>query len=399
MEEKEISYIINELGEDRENYFQAITPPIFQTSNFAFQNVHDLRLALKDESSTYLYSRSKNPTVEILEKKIAALEGGEDCLVTNSGVGAIFIAVLANVKAGDHIISVKHPYTWAQNMFEKILPRFGITTTFVDGRDIQNFKHNIRDNTALIYLESPNSWSFYIQDLRAVASLAREHQILTICDNSYASPMYQRPLEFGIDLTVQSATKYLNGHSDVVAGTISGSKNLIDKIFYSEYLNTGIGAPPQNAWLMLRGLRTFPIRMKQISATAIRVMEYLKTVQKIESISFPWDPDFGQYDLVRKQMTGSGGLMSFILKEKNPEKIEGFCEAFRHILIAVSWGGHESLVMPSIATIQRKEFDPENPDHRKIRLFVGLEDANYIIEDLKRSFATLKRQKAYIHQQ
>src|SRR6476469_5060343 len=156
----DLSYIINELGEDRDQYFNAISPPIVQTSNFAFKKVDELRQAFKDEMGGYLYSRGLNPTVDILRKKLAALDGAEDCLVFGSGAAAIFAGVLANVKSGDHIVSVRNPYTWAQKMFDVVLPRFGVTTTYIDGRLIKNFEQAIQANTTLIYLESPNSWDY-----------------------------------------------------------------------------------------------------------------------------------------------------------------------------------------------------------------------------------------------
>src|SRR5689334_6630139 len=204
----DLSYILNELGEERENYFNAISPPIVQTSNFAFRKVDDLAMALDDEMSRYLYSRGLNPTVEILRKKMAALDGAEDCLVFNSGAAAIFASILANVKSGDHIVSVKAPYTWAQRTFDVILPRFNVSTTYIDGKKIENWEKATKPNTALYYLESPNSWDFALQDLKAVASLARSKNILTIIDNSYCTPIYQRPIEMGIDLSLQTATKY-----------------------------------------------------------------------------------------------------------------------------------------------------------------------------------------------
>ena len=169
-EKKSLSFIINELGEDRELYFNAIAPPIIQTSNFAFNKVNDLRKAFEDEYSTYLYSRGINPTVNILCKKLAALDGAEDCLVFNSGASAIFASVFANVKSGDNIISVNKPYTWAQKMFNEILPRFNITTTYIDGTLIENFRSAILPDTSLIYLESPNSWDFALQDLKQLQS-------------------------------------------------------------------------------------------------------------------------------------------------------------------------------------------------------------------------------------
>src|ERR1041385_6477186 len=169
----ELSYILNELGEDRDNYFNAVSPPIVQTSNFAYKTVADFRRGLADEYYTLIYSRGNNPTVNILRKKLAALDGAEDCLVFNSGASAIFAAVFANVKSGDHIVSVKAPYTWAQRMFDVILPRFGVTTTYIDGTSAENWEHATESNTTVYYLESPNSWDFALQDLQAVASLAK----------------------------------------------------------------------------------------------------------------------------------------------------------------------------------------------------------------------------------
>src|SRR5215213_6316746 len=183
----DLSYIFNELGEEREQYFNAISPPIAQTSNFAFRKVADMRRAFEDEMGGYLYSRGLNPTVDILRKKLAALDRAEDCLVFNSGAAAIFAGVFANVKAGDHIVSVRQPYTWAQKMFDFILPRFGVTTTYVDGRETKNFEEALRPNTTFIYLESPNSWDYALQDLEGIASIAKQKGILTMVDNSYCT--------------------------------------------------------------------------------------------------------------------------------------------------------------------------------------------------------------------
>lgn len=387
---KEVSYIINELGEDRTDYFNAIAPPIIQTSNFKLKTVDELRAAFADESSTYLYSRGINPTVDILRKKLAALDGAEDCLVFNSGAAAIFAAVLANIKSGDHIVSVREPYGWAQKMFNNILPKFGVTTTYIDGKDIENFERAILPNTTLIYLESPNSWDFQLQDLKAVAELAKAEDIITICDNSYCSPLFQQPITFGIDLVLQSATKYIGGHSDVVAGVLSGSKTMIRKIFESEYLNIGSGIQPFNAWLLIRGVRTLPVRLERLSNSTMAVVEFLKSDSRIEKLIFPFDADFPQYELAQKQMTGACGLLSFILKTESVFEIENFCNSLKNILMAVSWGGHESLIIPRCAGISRNDFDSKNEQHRMMRLYVGLEDANYIIDDLKQAFEKMR---------
>jgi cystathionine beta-lyase/cystathionine gamma-synthase len=385
----DVSYILNELGEDREAYFNAVAPPIIQTSNFAFNKVNDLRKAFADEASTFLYSRGNNPTVTILSKKLAALDGAEDCLVFNSGAGAIFAAVFANVKSGDHIISVDKPYSWAQKLFNELLPRFNVNTTYVDGRDVENFKNAIQPNTKIIYLETPNSWSFYLQDLKEVAKLARQKNIITICDNSYCSPLYQKPIELGIDMTLQSATKYIGGHSDVVAGVLCGSKKMMNKIFNGEFMNIGIGTTPFNAWLLIRGLRTLKIRLEKISATTLQIINYLKQHPKVESAVFPFDEDFPQYQLAKEQMSGACGLFSFTIKANTVEQVEKFCEGLQHILMAVSWGGYESLIIPGCASVRPDEFDHANPDHRKMRMYVGLEEADYLIEDLERGFEKL----------
>jgi cystathionine beta-lyase/cystathionine gamma-synthase len=387
----DISYIINELGEDRDEYFRAIAPPIMQTSNFAFSKVADLRSSFEDEYSTWLYSRGLNPTVEILRKKLAALDGAEDCLVFNSGAAAIFAAVLANVGAGDHIISVRNPYTWAQKMFDVILPRFNVSVTYVDGTDVKNFEAALRRDTRLIYLESPNSWFYELQDLAAVASLAKKHKVVTICDNSYCTPLYQKPVAMGIDLVLQSATKYIGGHSDTVAGVLSGSSEMIKKIFNSEYLNIGSGIQPFNAWLLIRGLRTLPARLERATRTTQQVVDFLKQHPLVEKLYFPLDPGFPQFGLARQQMTGACGLLTIILKVNEGRAIEQFCESLKHILMAVSWGGHESLIIPKYAGIRPEDFNPADPAHRSIRLYVGQEDAEYLIADLAQALDAISR--------
>jgi cystathionine beta-lyase/cystathionine gamma-synthase len=382
---KDISYIINELAEDRESYFNAIAPPIMQSSNFAFKSIAALRTAFEDEMGGYLYSRGLNPTGDILRKKLAALDQAEDCLVFGSGAAAIFAGVLANVKAGDHIVSVKSPYTWAQKMFDVILPRFGITTTYVDGTDTKNFEAALKPYTTLIYLESPNSWTFAIQDLKEVVALAKAHNIVTMIDNSYCTPIYQRPIALGIDLSMQTATKYISGHSDTLGGVLSGSHIMIKKIFDSEYLNVGSGISPFNAWLLLRGLRTLPARLERITETTKKVLEFLKTHPKIDKVLFPLDGSFPQYQLARTQMDGACGLMTITLKNGTMESITRFCESLRHFFIAVSWGGHESLVIPKCAGLLPGDFDKDNIEHQYIRIYTGLEEPTYLIDDLNQA--------------
>ena len=385
----DLSYILNELGEDRENYFNAIAPPIIQTSNFAFRKVDDLRKAFEDEMGGYLYSRGLNPTVDILRKKLAALDGAEDCLVFNNGAAAIFAGIFANIKSGDHIVSVKAPYTWVQRMFDVILPRFGVSTTYIDGTKMENWEQETRSNTTLFYLESPNSWDYALQDIKAVASFAKSKNIISFIDNSYCTPIYQRPIEMGIDLVMQTATKYIGGHSDTLGGILSGSNAMIRKIFESEYLNIGSGIQPFNAWLLIRGLRTLPARIDRITKSTTEVVQFMKKHSKVESIIFPFDESFPQYHLAKQQMKGACGLFTFILKTNKMESIVKFCESLQHIMMAVSWGGHESLVIPKCAGIDPKNFDAANKEHRYVRMYVGLEDPAYLIADLEQALAGL----------
>jgi len=382
MNESEWSYIINELGEDREHYFNAVAPPIIQTSNFAFRKVDDLRRAFEDEMGSYLYSRGVNPTINILRKKLAALDAAEDCLVFNNGAAAIFAGVLANVKSGDHIVSVQKPYTWVQRMFDMILPRFGVSTTYIDGTELANWEKATLPSTTFYYLESPNSWEYQLQDLAAVAQLARSRGIVTLIDNSYCSPLYQQPIPMGIDLAMQTATKYISGHSDTLGGVLSGSHQMMKKIFDSEYLNVGSGIQPFNAWLLLRGLRTLRPRLERITSTTQQVLAYLKQHPAIQEVLFPMDPDFPQFDLAKRQMRGACGLITVVLKVATMKQIIDFCEGLKHMLMAVSWGGHESLAIPKCASIPAEQFDPKLREHRMVRLYVGLEDASYLIADL-----------------
>lgn len=385
----DLSYILNEFAEERENYFNAVSPPIMQTSNFIFNTVDEMRNAFADEYSVFLYSRGKNPTVEILRKKLAALDGAEDCLVFGSGAAAIFASVFANVKSGDHIVSVNKPYTWAQRMFDVILPRFGVTTTYIDGTNIENFERAILPNTTIIYLESPNSWDYALQDLKAVAELAKAENIITIIDNSYCTPLYQKPIEMGIDISMQTATKYISGHSDTLGGVLSGSAAMMERIFNSEYMTIGSGISPFNAWLLIRGLRTLPARLDRITASTKKVVDYLIQHPKVESLLFPLHESFPQYKLAKAQMGGACGLLTFTIKAENIKQIEKFCEDLQHIFMAVSWGGHESLIIPKCSGIKPEEFDTTNKEHRMIRLYVGLEEPEYIIKDLQQAFDKL----------
>ncbi len=375
----DISYILNVLGEDRENYFNAVAPPIMQTSNFAFKTVEEFREATKNELQSHFYTRGNNPTTEILRKKIAALEKTEDCLLFSSGVAAIAAAILNTVKNGDHVICVESPYSWTSYLLKNIAPQYGITTTFVDGKNIENFTAAIRANTKLIFLESPNTFWFDLQDIRAVTDLAKKHRITTAIDNSYCTPLYQQPYTLGVDLVCHTATKYLSGHSDVVAGVICGSKEKIDSIFRNEYMTFGAVLSPHDAWLMLRGLRTLPLRLEQSVSSTEKVIAHFMEHEKVEKIIYAFHPAHPQFELAKKQMKRGGGLFAMLLKTNDPKKIENFCDHLNRFLLAVSWGGYESLVFP--ACIKTGSDYPVN----FVRFYIGLEAPEVLIADIEQA--------------
>ena len=378
------SFIINQLAEDRENYFHAVAPPVIQTSNFAYPTVDEFVHAITNEKDEHIYTRGNNPTVTMLAQKMAALEGAEDCLMVGSGAAAITNAVMSQVNAGDHIISVRNPYTWAAHLMTKILPRFGIETIFVDGTNIRNFENACTGKTKLIYLESPNSWTFELQDLAAIAKFAKAGGTVTVIDNSYCTALCQRPIDLGIDLVIYSATKYYNGHSDVVAGAICGSKEKITQIFHNEFMTFGNILAPQNAWLMLRSLRTLPIRLKQSSESSLKVLDFLGSSPKIERIWYPFSDNSPQTELAKRQMKMPMGMFTIGLKTRDVSAIKRFCESLRHFLIAVSWGGHESLIMPKCAFVPA-----DDPQVSMIRFYIGLEDADVLIDDLTNALSQL----------
>lgn len=377
----DISYILNHLGEEREEYYGAVAPPVFQTSNFCFKTVAEMREKLKRELETPFYSRGFNPTVSVLRKKVAALEQAEDALVFSSGSAAVAAAVMSVVKAGDHVVCVEKPYSWTNNLLTKYLSKYGVTTTFVDGKELINFENAIQANTKLIYLESPNSLTFEVQDIEAVATLAKSKNICTIIDNSYNSPINQQPITFGIDMVIHSATKYLNGHSDVVAGVVCGTKERIMKMMAEEYMTIGGIISAQDAALILRGLRTLELRVNRSAESTKKIVAFLENHPKIKRINYPFSSNNPQLDLAKKQMKRGGALFSIVLNAEKTEQIETFCDSLKRFLMATSWGGYESLIFPICALGASKSF--ENPlPWNLVRLYIGLEDADVLIEDL-----------------
>ena len=385
----DINEILIHLGEDREKYFNAVAPPIIQTSNFAFKSVEELREKISEEMDNHVYSRGNNPTVKILRQKIAALEHAEDALVTSSGAAAIAIATMANVSAGDHIICIDKPYSWTNKLISKMLARFGVEYTFVDGRDINNIKSAIKNNTKVLFLESPNSLTFELQDLEACARLAKAHGIITIIDNSHCSPIFQNPIDFGIDLVVHSGTKYINGHSDVVIGVVCGSKELISKIFHSEFMTLGVNISPNDAAMAIRGLRTIDLRVRKSDASALEIYNFLVSHDKVEKVIYTMSSDFPQAELAQKQMRGNGGLLTLALKTDSKESVMRFTRSIKRFLIAVSWGGYESLMIPSITFHDMPGIEDSPIPWTFVRLYIGLEDPEYLIKDLDQALNSI----------
>jgi len=378
----DINDILIHYGENREKYFNAVAPPIIQTSNFAFASVNELRDQIMTEFDSHVYTRGNNPTVKILRDKIAQLEHAEDCLVTSSGAAAIAVATMAQVSAGDHIICVDKPYSWTYKLISNMLAKFNVEYTFVDATDISNIEAAIRPETKVLFLESPNSLTFELQDLEAYAQLAKKNDIVTIIDNSHCSPIFQNPIDFGIDIVVHSATKYINGHSDVVMGAVCGTREMIKKIFHSEFMTLGVNISPNDAAMAIRGLRTIDLRVKRSDDSCRTIVDQLKKHPKVDRVIYTLDENFPQRDLVKKQMKGNGGLFTLVLDATSKEEVYRFTDAIKKFLIAVSWGGYESLMIPSIAFHDMPGMEDSPIPWTYIRFYVGLEDPEYLLEDL-----------------
>lgn len=384
----DISYILNHLGEDRENYYGAVASPVFQSSNFCFKTLEEMREKLTRELETPFYTRGYNPTVATLRKKVAALEGAQDALVFSSGSAAVAAAVMSVLKAGDHVVCVQKPYSWTNNLLTKYLSKYGVTYTFVGGGEVAVFERAIQENTKLIYLESPNSLTFEMQDIESIVTLAKHKSITTIIDNSYNSPLNQSPIKMGVDIVLHSGTKYLNGHSDVVCGVVCASHERIMKMFAEEYMTIGSCISPHDAWLVLRGLRTLELRVNKSAETAQKVSDFAENHPKIKKVYYPFSSKNPQLALAQKQMKQGGGLLSLVIDAKDEAGMERFCNSLTRFLMATSWGGYESLVFPLCALAASKSF--ENPlPWNMVRLYIGLEDAEILIEDLKQALDKL----------
>ncbi|TGB62095.1 MULTISPECIES: methionine gamma-lyase [unclassified Escherichia] len=370
----------------------SLSTPIFQTSTFVFDNAEQGAARFALEEPGYIYTRLGNPTTDALEQKMAVLEDGEAALATASGISAITTALLTLCQQGDHIVSANAIYGCTHAFLSHSMPKFGITTSFVDATNIAELKAAIRPETKVVYIETPANPTLTLVDIEMVAGIAHQHGALLIVDNTFMSPYGQQPLRLGADIVVHSVTKYINGHGDVIGGVIVGKKDFIDQARYVGLKDiTGGCMSPFNAWLTLRGVKTLGVRMERHSSNAMKIAQFLESHPAITHVYYPGLLAHPQYDLYKRQMTLPGGVISF--------EIAGGFESGRRMinavnlcLLAVSLGDTETLIQhPASMT-----HSPVPPEERlkagitdgMIRLSVGLEDPDDIIEDLQQAIAT-----------
>jgi len=380
-------------GEDRLAHQGAVVPPLYQNSLFVFRDWDDIDDAFADRTSRPIYTRLTNPTTVLAEQKVAALAGeGYEARLTASGMGAVSAAVMNSVSAGDHIVAVKNIYGPANNLINRYLAeKMGISVTFVPGDDPAQFEEAVTERTRLIMLESPSSAVFGLQDIEAVASLARSKGIRTMIDNTWATPLWQKALDMGVDIEVHSVSKYLGGHSDIVAGAIIARPDIIHDIIVNESELLGATIAPNTSWLLLRSLRTLPMRLEAHAARADVVARFLEGHPAVQAVHWPGLESHPQHALACKQLTGFTGLMAFTLATDDLARIKAFVNALEIFQIGVSWGGHESLVYaPAISYL--RELPPERfaalgISAGDIRISVGLEHADDLVADLEQALA------------
>ena len=369
------------VGDDYAKFHGAIVPPIYQNSLFVQPTeVNGV------SGSEFVYTRVSNPTTEIAERKIAALEGADGALCFSSGMAAITSAILHFTRAGSHIVLVGTAYGPAMRFIRDYLSeRFGVTHTLVVGNDLAEIEAAIGDKTTLIYLESPSSGVFMMQDIEAVAAMAKARGIGTVIDNTYATPLHQQPLRYGIDISVHTASKYLGGHSDIIAGALAARREIIESIQGKERELLGSVMDPHQAWLLIRGIRTMPVRLKQHGESARKVAAFLEKHPKVVRVFYPGSETYAQKALFDKYLSGTNGLISFV-PAGSGEEVAAFMGKLHLFQRGVSWGGFESLVTPIGWSEEAERYGvPRN----LVRIHVGLEDVNSLIADLDAALATL----------
>lgn len=364
---------------------KSVAPAIFQTAMFFADSAEEFAQVAVEPRDPHFYARYGNPNHAQAEQVIADLEGAEAALLAGSGMGAIAAAVMTFVGQGDHIVGQETLYAGTLGLLEKLLPRFGVTATLVDQTDTAAFEAAIRPETKLIIVESPSNPLMKLTDLAAIAQMARARGIITLADNTFATPINQRPLDLGIDLVAHSATKYLGGHSDLIAGVVAGSAGMIEDIWRTSLI-TGATLNGFDSWLLLRGIRTLDLRVKQHNRNALALAQFLDTHPQIETVFYPGLESHPQHNLACVQMSGFGGMLSFQVRG-------GFAEADRLIAAlaligrAASLGGYHSTVVHPAAmwagSFSEAEMAERGVLPNLLRLSVGIEDTDDLIADLR----------------
>lgn len=374
-------------GPFREERYGAVIPPLYQNSTFTFDSWDALDAAFEDRTGTPTYSRILNPTVQAAERHLAALAGTEKARLFPSGMGAISAALLHCLRPGDHLITLNNVYGPAANLMGTYLPeKMGIQTTFVDGGDLTEVGAALRPETRVLYLESPNSARFGVQDIEALCALVKPRGIRVLIDNTWATPLFQKPLGLGVDLELHSVSKYLSGHSDLVAGVVLGKAELVDALATREAELLGGKMAPFEAWLLLRSLRTLPARMALHQANGLAVGRFLEAHPAIAEVRHPGLPSHPDHALAARQLSGFSSLFSFTLKTDHLPAIKTFFDSLKLFGRGVSWGGHESLIYsPVISAV--KEQPPERLRAMGLapglmRAAVGLESPEDLTADL-----------------
>ncbi len=380
-------------GKLKDEQFGALSTPIFQTSTFIFDNVQQGAARFQGEEEGYIYGRLGNPTVRELEQRMASLEKTEDAAAFGSGMGAVSATLLANLQKGDHVVASAALYGCTFALMNHKFPQFGIEVSFVDMTNETEIREAIKANTKVIYFETPVNPNMVVIDINLVANIAKEKKIISIIDNTFMSPALQNPADYGIDLIVHSATKYLNGHGDVVAGITCGSKEQIENIKLTTLKDMGAVISPNDAWLIIRGLKTLSVRVERHCENALKVAQFLDSHPKVKLVNYPGLPEHQGFALIGKQMRAGGGIMAFEIDGCFDDAVE-FMNSLHMCSIAVSLGDAETLIQhPASMTHSPYELEERAAagiSETLIRLSVGLEHIDDIISDLSGAFAAME---------
>lgn len=360
----------------------AASPPIFETAPFLFDTYEDYAEAAGREKEHYVYSRGTNPTVRVAERMIAALERGEACKCFASGMAAVAAALLSSLSAGDHVILVGHVYETSVALV-KYLSKFDVDYTIVHATEPEAVAEALNDRTRAILMESPTSFTFDLVDIESITALARSRGIRTIFDNSWATPLYLKPLELGVDIVVHSASKYLGGHNDLIGGAVAASQAVIDRMHAEEYELIGGSLAPFEAWLLIRGLRTLAIRMDAHHKNGLEVARYLAKHPAVARVNHPGLPSHPQHELARRLFKGYAGVFSFELKDGTYETIRRTLNRLKLIRIGVSWGAMESQIISPNYGSNLQDLRNQHMPVSLVRIAVGHEPSELLIRDLE----------------